>query len=319
MAETVRIAIAEAALSDIESLRTQLGDGVEFIVGPIATPEQVARLTEYADAIVVSLQPLRAEHIAALSERVRIISRAGVGLDTIDLAAAKSRDIKVVYQPNYATNEVADQAASLALASWRRLGNADALVRSGWGTSGQVGAVHALQESTLGVLGTGRIGRAFINRLQPFVKRVVVFDAYPDKTMDGVEWAETVEELLGQADLLSLHLPLTDSTRHVIDAAAIERMPNGAVLVNVSRGGLLDEQAVADALTSGKLSAAGLDVFEQEPLQADSPLRSAPNLLLSPHVAWYSVESGIRLASWSVEDVIAYLSENNLKNGSWAW
>jgi D-3-phosphoglycerate dehydrogenase len=313
------IAIAEGALNHLDELRDQFAGAAELRVGSVSAAADVARLTDGADAILVGLQPLRAEHMAALSPTVRIVARAGVGLDTIDVAAARARQVPVVYQPNYATNEVADQAASLALAVWRRLATADRLVRdNGWGTSVQVGPVHALQDATLGVLGSGRIGRAVIQRLRPFVSRVVVFDAYRDETLEDVEWAESVDSLLGTADLVTLHLPLTEQTRNVIDAAAITGMRDGAVLVNVARGGLIDERALAEALVSGKLGGAGLDVFAEEPLPDGSPLRNAPNLLLSPHVAWYSVESSGRLASWSIDDVISHLSDEDLTHGSWA-
>jgi D-3-phosphoglycerate dehydrogenase len=316
---TPTIAVAENAFGDDNLARAVEGGTAVLTPGPVGTPDEVAALTAGADAILVTLQPLRQEHIAALSDSVRIIARAGVGLDTIDVEAARARGIRVVYQPNYATNEVADHAASLALASWRRISSANDLVRSqGWATSQQIGPVHALQDATLGVLGSGRIGRALIERLRPFVSRVVAFDAYPDPTLAGVEWAASTNDLLDQADLLSLHLPLNDETRHVIDAAAIERMPDGAVLINVSRGGLVDEGALATALESGKLSAAGLDVFEHEPLGAESSLRSAPNLLVTPHVAWYSIESGARMTAWSIADAISFLKSGEVRNGALA-
>jgi len=286
----------------------------------LETPAQVAESTVGAAALVVTLQPLRAEHIGALADSVKVIVRAGVGLDTIDLDAARARGIRVVFQPNYATDEVADHAASLALASWRRLASADRGVRSeGWVSAAQVGPVHALHESTLGVIGTGRIGQALIRRLAPFVARVVVFDAFRDDRLEGVEWMDSPDELFARADLLSLHVPLTPETHHLVDAAAIDRMPDGAVIVNVSRGGLVDEAALAAALSSGKIAAAGIDVFEQEPLAGDSPLRDAPNLLLSPHIAWYSIESGVRLATWSVADAIAFSIDGTLEHGAFAW
>jgi D-3-phosphoglycerate dehydrogenase len=315
-----RIAVADGALRDLTTLRTEFAGTAELAIGPVETAEEVAALTDGADALLVGLQPLRQHHFQALASSVEIVARAGVGLDTIDVEAARTRGIRVVYQPNYATNEVADHACSMALASWRHLISADALVRQGWGTSTEVGPVHALQDATLGVLGSGRIGRSVAARLKPFVRRIVAFDAYPDRSLlPDVEWAETFDDLTETANLLTLHLPLTDETHHVINAEAIARMPDGAVLVNVSRGGLVDEHALADALRIGKLSAAALDVFEAEPLAADSPLRGAPNLLFSPHVAWYSIESGHRLAWWSIEDVISFLQKSDLRHGAWAW
>lgn len=316
----LRIAVADDALVDIPGVIQKFARNAEFIVGPVGTAEEITSLTAGADGLIVSLHPIREQHIAALSDSVKIIARAGVGLDSVDIGRAEARRVRVVYQPNYATNEVADHAAAMALAAWRRLTGADRMVRSqGWASATQVGPVGALQDSTLGVLGTGRIGRAFIRRLQPFVAGIVVFDMVKDLSLEGVEWSDDVSGVLAQADLLSLHLPLTEQTRHIVDAEAIDRMPDNTVIVNVSRGGLIDERALANALNTGKVRSAALDVFESEPLAADSPLREAPNILLTPHLAWYSIASGERLAHWSVGDVISYLTTGELRHGAWAW
>lgn len=313
------IAIAEGAFTDLDTLRAHFAGAAELRVGPVDTAEEIARLTAGASVLVVTLQPLREVQLAALSESVSAIGRAGVGLDTIDLQTAARSDLRVYYMPDYATNEVADQAAALALASWRRLESANTLVREqGWGTAQQVGRVHALQDATLGVLGAGRIGRALIHRLRAFVRRVVVFDAYRDDSYREAEWVGSPRNLFEQSDLLSLHVPLTPQTRHIVDAEMISVMPHGAVIVNVSRGGLIDEQALAAALTSGKLAAAGVDVFETEPLPESSPLRTSPNLLLSPHVAWYSHEAAHRLALWTLGDAVSYATKGIITKGSWA-
>jgi D-3-phosphoglycerate dehydrogenase len=310
------IAVAQNALDPSDIADAAVTNAVTIRYGSLATLDDVAETTRDAQGLVVTLQPLREQHIAALSESVRVIARAGVGLDSIDVAAAHARGLIVVYQPMYATNEVADQAAAMALASWRRLPTADRLVRgSGWGSFAQLGGVRSLQDSTLGVLGTGRIGRAVIHRLRSFVRRVVVYDPVPDPSLKGVEWADSIESVLALSDLVTLHLPLVETTRHVIDAAAIASMRDGAVLVNVSRGGLIDEAALTSALTSGKIGAAALDVFEQEPLEEDSPLRTAPNLIMTPHLAWYSVESARRLSAWSVEDAVSVLRTGQPRNG----
>lgn len=314
-----RLAVAEGSFARIEALRTQFASKAEIRVGPLDTPESVATLAADADALVVTLHSLREAHIAALPDSVKVIVRAGVGLDSVDVAAARARGIRVVYQPAYATAEVADHAATLALAAWRRVTGADAAVRSrGWASSSEIGPVHTLEESTLGVLGTGRIGRALIARLSPFVSRVVAFDAMPDLSLAGVEWCDAPEQVFAQADLISLHLPLTPQTRHIVDAEMIARMPQDAVLVNVSRGGLVDEAALAAALRSGRLGGAALDVFEDEPLTGDSPMRSAPNAVLTPHIAWYSEESQTRLATWSIADAIAFSTRAELDHGAFA-
>jgi len=316
---SVKISVAEYALDPGDIAVAARRVGAEITLGPLSSSEDVRRSTEGADALLVTLQPLRKEHIAALSDSVKVIARAGVGLDTIDVTAAAERGIRVVYQPTYAINEVADQAAAMLLASWRRLQLADNYVRTdGWAKASEMGAVRALQDATLGVLGAGRIGRALIKRMAPFVSSVLAWDAEPNDNISGVRWADSAIEVLESSDLITLHLPLMEDTHHLIDAAAIARMQDGVILVNVSRGGLVDENALAQALISGKIAAAGLDVFEHEPLPQQSALREAPNLLLSPHMAWYSVDSSRRLTSWSIEDAVSFIESGEVKNGQLA-
>jgi D-3-phosphoglycerate dehydrogenase len=300
------IAVASGALATLDDLRTRYAGAVEFREGDVSTPEAVAALTTGADALIVTLHRIDAEHVAALGARVTVIGRAGVGLDTIDLDAAAGRGVAVVYQPDYATSEVADHAVAMLLAAQRRILLADRSVRdAGWASGSDLGPVLPLQESTAGVVGTGRIGRAVAQRLRPMTARLLGFDADNGAAPSGVEMCAELPDLLSASHVVTLHLPLTAQTRHVIGTREIAALPAGAVLVNVSRGGLIDEAALADALSSGHLSGAALDVFETEPLPADSPLRAAPNLILSPHVAWYSSSSGARLAEWTVVDVVA--------------
>jgi len=301
------IAAAQGAFADIAGLENEFAGRAVIRQGPVDSPAEVAALTEGASALAVTLHRMSAEHIAALAPSVKVLARAGVGLDTIDLEAAAAAGVNVVYQPNYATSEVADQAAALALSAWRRTAAADSLMRTkGWASAQEVGTIDALQEATVGVLGVGRIGRAFVDRIRPFVHRVVVHDVRkPEEDLAGVEWCDTLADLLSVSNLLSLHLPLNAQTRGILDAAALAQLPRGAVVINVSRGGLVDEAALTDALISGHLGGAGLDVFEQEPLPAESSLRAAPNLVMSPHLAWYSVSAGKRLASWTFEDAVA--------------
>ena len=302
----IRIAVAAGSLAGIDELPARLAGRADIVVGEVQTPEQVATLTAGADGLVVSLQRLTAGHIAALAASVKAIGRAGVGLDTIDVDAATERNVVVVYQPDYATNEVADQAMALLLAAHRRVVHADRLIRErGWVGGAELGPIPALQDVTAGVIGTGRIGRAMIARLRPFVSRVIGFDAFDTAPADGFTRVPDLSTLLHEAQVISLHLPLDPSTRHLIGAAELSGLRPNAVLVNVSRGGLIDEQALAEALSDGRLGAAGLDVFESEPLPADSPLRRAPNVVLSPHIAWYSSESAPRLADRTIADLIA--------------
>jgi D-3-phosphoglycerate dehydrogenase len=312
----VRIAVASGALSDLARLAETFRDHADLVSGPVKTAEQVAELTKEADSLIVSLQPLRAEHIEALPSSIRAIGRAGVGLDTIDLAVAAARGIPVIYQPDYATSEVADHTVALALAAHRRLLPADREVRAGlWPSGPQLGPVIPLQEATVGIVGFGRIGRAVAARLGPCVGRVLAWDELTVGADETVTYVDALADLLGAADIVSLHLPLHESTRRIIGARELRLMRPAAVLVNTSRGGLIDEDALADALHRGAITSAALDVFDHEPLPADSPLRTAPNLMLTPHMAWYSNGSADRLARWSIEDAVDFLRRGQVNRG----
>jgi D-3-phosphoglycerate dehydrogenase len=305
-----RIAIAAGSLSDLDTLRREFASVADLRVGDIAQPAALAELTDAADALVVSLHPITAAHVASLPRSVQVIVRAGVGLDSIDVSAAHERGIAVVNQPAYAVAEVADHAVAMLLACHRSVATYDRAVRSGeWPPAPSVGEIPPTDELALGLIGYGRIGRAVADRLRPSVRAVHVFDVAYDGAADTPVVAEaSLDDLLRAADLVSVHLPLTARTRGIVGARELDLLPADALLVNVSRGGLVDEAALADALAAGRLRGAAIDVFETEPLPADSPLRSAPRLLMSPHVAWYSTRSASRLARWSLEDAIAYAS-----------
>ncbi|HTX01424.1 MAG TPA: C-terminal binding protein [Acidimicrobiales bacterium] len=284
----------------------------------VSTPEAIAESTGGADALVVTLQPLRAAHIAAMSPTVSVIGRAGVGLDTIDLAAAELAGISVLNQPTYGTNEVAAHAVAMLLASQRKLGRCDRYVRDGWSGRLELAPMKPLDETTVGIVGCGRIGAATAKMLSGLVERVIVFDPAIGLTPPGTELVGDLKELLARSDAVSLHVPLTPETIGMIDAAAIATMRRGAILVNVARGGVVDETALAAALESGHLGGAALDVFANEPLPADSPLLGAPNALLSPHCASYSERSSWRLPSWTIDDVISWIAERSLAHGNLA-
>ncbi len=312
---TLRIAVAQNALAIFDELVARLQGDVEFVTGPVDTPSQVAELTAGAAALIVSLHRLDEARLGGLADSVQVIGRAGVGLDTIDLDAAERHGVAVVYQPTYAVSEVATHAVSMFLSLQRQLPQADAVVRAGWGGAADVGRVWSLSDSSVGVLGCGRIGRAVVDRLVPFVREVRVFDPMVTEDVPGARLVAGLDELLHDVDALSLHLPLNEETRHIIGRTQMRRMRSGSLLVNVSRGGLVDEQELAQALNDGHIAGAGLDVFETEPLPDSSPLRSAPNLLLSPHIAWYSDSAARPLSEWTVADVVCYATEQNVTHG----
>lgn len=311
------LAVADQSIGAEDDTRALIGDRAEVRYGPLTSDAEAAALSEGADAVIVTLQQLRAPRLAALHPSVRVIGRAGVGLDTIDLTAAEELGVSVVHEPGYCTNEVATHAAALLLSVQRKIGDAAKLMERGWGPVTELGSIPDLSQATLGLVGLGRIGLATAARMAPFVARVIAYDPAlaAGKSSGNVEIVESLTGLLAASDLVSLHLPLTDQTRGLISAPELALMRPGSIIVNVSRGPIIDEAALADALRSGHLGGAGLDVFEREPLPADSPLRGVPRLTMTPHIASFSDESAGRMATWTIDDVLALLGGSEPPHG----
>ncbi|HEX5923174.1 MAG TPA: C-terminal binding protein [Baekduia sp.] len=281
--------------------------GVTLRRAVLDSPSAVAAATADADGVVLVTNPLPAELVAALAPTVKVVGRAGVGLDAIDLAAVAAHGVSVFHTPDYCVDEVATHAVAMALALNRRLLAADAVVRRDWTSWRELTPVAPLHEQTVGIVGLGLIGRAVARRFATLAGEVVGFDPMPASEVEDVHRAATVDELLERSDIVSLHIPLTAETERIVDAAALERMKPGALLVNVSRGGLVDEAALIAALSSGQLAGAALDVFASEPLGLDDPLLTAPNLLLSPHFAWYSSGSERGVWAQTIDGMLAVL------------
>ncbi len=261
--------------------------GVERIESvAVDAPNADARLNA-ADVVLVRESPLPAERIGRL-DRCRAIVRYGVGVDNIDLEAAAARGIYVANVPDYGSHEVAEHALALILATARRIAQRDRAVRAGaWGV-GSREPIARLAGSTLGLVGFGRIAEALWRKTAGLgFEATLVHDPVRTSFPDGVRPVD-LESLLAEADVISLHAPLTAATRHLIDADGLEHVRPGAVLVNTARGGLIDEAALLAALDEGRLRGAGLDVFEEEPLPADHPLLQRPQVVLTDHTGWYS-------------------------------
>ncbi|MDA1102725.1 MAG: phosphoglycerate dehydrogenase [Gemmatimonadetes bacterium] len=262
--------------------------------------------------IVRSATKVRSDVLARASQ-LRVVGRAGVGVDNIDLAEATGRGVAVLNAPAGNTVSAAELTLALILSMVRGVAEADASVRRGeWARSRFNGA--ELRGRTLGLVGAGRIGGEVARRCRAFGMAVIAFDPYLTEERASDLWVERAElqQVLERADVLSLHVPLTDATRDMIDAAALSGMKKGAFLVNVARGGIVDEVALAAALTSGHLAGAALDVFANEPLEEDSPLRGAPNLVLTPHLGASTVEAQELVATEISEAVRAALADGDL-------
>jgi D-3-phosphoglycerate dehydrogenase len=240
----------------------------------------------------------------------RAIVRYGVGLDNVDLAAASDLGIAVGNVPEYGHEEISNHAIALLLAIHRRLFQFDRSVRSGGRDVPAPQTISRLSECTLGLVGLGRIGQRVARKAAAFEMPVIGYDPYLEEAEAralGVELV-SLDDLLRRADCVSLHVPLTGETRHMIDERALNMMRPLAGLINIGRGGLVDEDALCRALRDGRLAGAALDVTEIEPLPADSPLLDAPNLILTPHVAWVSEAALLELRRRTAEVVARLLA-----------
>jgi D-3-phosphoglycerate dehydrogenase / 2-oxoglutarate reductase len=290
------------------------GYPVELAVAAIDTVEHAASETRGCSGVLVTTNPLPGDIIDAFAPSVRVIGRAGVGLDAIDLKAAEARGITVFHTPDYCVTEVATHAIAMILAMQRRLLEGDSVAREQWSQWGRLTPVEPLEERTAGVIGFGRIGRAVATRLKPFVREVLFYD--PDvPSADGFSAVDTLEALLGRSDIVTLHIPATPGEGPAIGERELALMKTDAYLVNVSRGALIDEEALAVALQSGRLRGAALDVLVHEPPVKGHPLLAAPNVLLSPHFAWYSTAAERRVWPMTVEGMIACLEGRTPTSG----
>lgn len=312
----LRIAIAKGTFVGYGTEERWIdGHTVALDIVPMGSPGEIAEHTHNADGIIVGLQTLKSAEVDRLGDRVRAISRAGIGLDSIDLDAARARGIAVIHQPDYATLEVATHAVAMLLAVNRKLMQADAIAREGWKGRRAITGIRPLDSMRVGVIGAGAIGRAVIDRLRPLVGAVLVHDPYASALPQGVELYENFEEMLAQCDAISLHAPLTVGTRHMLSAREIAMLPKDAVVINVARGELIDTGALIVALQNGHLGGAGLDVFEAEPFAAGHPLTRLDNVLLSPHVGFLSTRAVSRLEEQSLSDLCAFLVERKVYGG----
>jgi C-terminal binding protein len=276
----------------------------------------VAARAAAADVLLVFHDIKLTERSIAALAKCRGIVRCGVGFDNVDLKAAGGRGIVVCNVPDYGTEEVADHALMLLLALARRLLPAEQSVRAGRWDATTVFGTPRLRGRTLGLIGCGRIGTAMALRAKALGMRVVFYDPYKPDGLEkalGVERCWRLDDLLTQSQFLSLHCPLTAETRHILNAETLTRLPAGAYVVNTARGPCIDAPALLDAVDSGQVAYAGLDVVEREPLD-DERLRRHPRVLLTPHAAFYSVEAFAEMRTKGAEEGLRLLRGEPVRN-----
>lgn len=291
----LHIVVTDNGFPDFDVERKELAPlDADITVAQCRTEDDVLAVACDADAIMVQWAPITQRVIGQL-KHCRFISRCGVGVDMIDLDAAKDHGITVQNVPDYCVEEVASHTLGLLVAVGRKIVWQDKLMRKGvWSVVSTIGPLNRFQGQTLGLVGVGRIGMRFAEMAAPLGFRILAYDVKPPKNLGPVQLAD-FDTVLRQSDFVSLHCPLTNETRHLIDAAALAKMKKGSFLLNVARGGVVDTNALLDALSSGHLAGAALDVFEQEPLPADHPLLKFDNVILTPHLASYTLDAAFQL------------------------
>ena len=299
------VAITDYVFPSLEPEQRVLASvGVELRPSQCKSEEEIIDLTREADAVLNCYAKMTARVIENLNQ-CKIIARYGIGVDNVDLAAASKARILVTNVPDYCIDEVSDHALALLLALARRIVAADRAVKAGaWDVVAHAG-IRRLRGQTLGLVGFGKIAKALASKVQPLGMKVLVYDPYLEPAAIASHGAEAVsfERLLVDADAVSIHVPLSPETRNMIGPRELARMKPTAFLINTSRGGIVDEQALAVALREGRLGGAALDVFSIEPPPSDHPLRQLPNMILTPHLAFYSRESVIELQTKAAEEV----------------
>jgi D-3-phosphoglycerate dehydrogenase / 2-oxoglutarate reductase len=283
--------------------------GLSVRLAEESDPAAILAAASTADAILVRTAPIGADVIAA-ARRLRVVSRHGVGYDNVDVAALDARRIPLAVSANANRVSVAEHAMAMLLTLAKAALPHDAAVRTGdWAIRNRFLAFELFAKQLL-LVGFGRIGREVATRARAFGMTVAVHDPFVDAaTLEGFGCtvAPDLDEALAAADAVSLHLPLTTATRHVIDARRLALMRPTAIVLNTARGGLVDEHALAAALAEGALRGAGIDVFAEEPPQPDNPLLASANVLLSPHNAGVTDESMVRMATEAATNILDVL------------
>lgn len=281
---------------------------IDFIVGQCKTEEEVIALTKDADGVLNVYAPI-SEAVIAQMTHCKVISRYGIGVDTIDIDAATEHRIQVTNVTDYGVEEVANHTLGLILACSRKIVDYDRYVKSGNWDFKLGMPIHRISNQTIGLIGFGRIPRLLLTRLLPLGFNVCVYDPYVDSDEVRSLGARScsLHELLQASDFVSIHAPATKDNFHLIGRNELSLMKSTSYLINTSRGALIDEEALLDALRTKKIQGAALDVIQNEPIPSDHPFLELDNIILTPHAAWYSEESMVALRTNSAQNIVDVL------------
>jgi len=284
----------------------------EVVIENCSTEEEMIIACKDADGVLLDQAPMTAKVIESLT-KCKVISRYGVGYDNVDVEACTKKKIYVANVPDYCMEDVSDHAMALFFSCVRRITLRDKQVRQGGWNMDRSG-IYRIKDKVFALMGFGNIARCLIRKLSGLgLKKILVYDPYVSKEIIealGAQKAD-LETVLAEADYISLHMPVTPETRGIIDKKAFSLMKNTAILINTARGPLIDEEALIDALSNGKIACAGLDTHNKEPLPGDSPLIKMDNCILTDHVGFYSDESMKELHTKIAQNIKAVLEGGN--------
>jgi D-3-phosphoglycerate dehydrogenase len=285
-----------------------LRESAEVVDQPGISPEELLKIIGEYDALIVRGRTRVTPAVFVAANRLKVVGRSGVGVDNIDLNAARENKVTVVNAPTATTIAVAELTLGLLLSMVREVPRADCSMKDGKWLKKELEGIE-LYQKTLGIVGFGRIGSAVCQRAQAFGMTVIAFDTRVKVEAIRQRGAELVDldELYNRADFISLHVPLTNETRGMLDAAAFGKMKTGVRIISAARGGIIDEDALLDALNSGKVASAALDVFSTEP-PGSSPLVKHPRLVCTPHIGAQTIEAQQRAAADISREVLAALN-----------
>ena len=312
---STKVYVTDYEYATLEPEKRELNKiGAIMIPKQCKTEEDVIRECKDASGLIDQYAPITRKVMESLPD-LKVVGRYGVGVNTIDVDAATELGIQVLNVPDYCMDEVSNQAISLMLACHRKLNILNSQVHhNGWDYK-IAKPIHRLQGQTLGLLGFGRIPKMVAQKAKAFGLNIIAYDPYVTPEV-GLQYNVTIlplKDVLQKADIISVHVPLTKDTENLLNEQTLSWMKPEAIVINTSRGPLIDEKALYHALKDKKLGYAGLDVTVQEPIQKDNPLLTLDNVIITPHVAWYSEEAELELKTKVAQGVADVLSGKNAK------
>lgn len=312
---STKVYVTDYEYATLEPEKRELNKiGAIMIPKQCKTEEDVIRECKDASGLIDQYAPITRKVMESLPD-LKVVGRYGVGVNTIDVDAATELGIQVLNVPDYCMDEVSNQAISLMLACHRKLNILNSQVHhNGWDYK-IAKPIHRLQGQTLGLLGFGRIPKMVAQKAKAFGLNIIAYDPYVTPEV-GLQYNVTIlplKDVLQKADIISVHVPLTKDTENLLNEQTLSWMKPEAIVINTSRGPLIDEKALYHALNDKKLGYAGLDVTVQEPIQKDNPLLTLDNVIITPHVAWYSEEAELELKTKVAQGVADVLSGKNAK------